>query len=181
MTTPNVSPRKRSMICNITRVHLPSLVPIRCKPISKSFGKLAIALTAGNKVGDGPLPPEPPVIAKRWTFRNRSKNDVIIKLYHTTDGGQWVTLPNGTKTVPANREVALPWFFVLSRGGPEGAPAKETPGWLGTKCRIEFLSQASDQFIKPRPVRYPSLLLTCELIHSTSRPEIRVPLQGPTR
>lgn len=82
--------------------------PYTLQAYQQEFRKLAIALKAGNQVGSGPLPPgNPSPIARRWTFRNLSPNDFQIKFYNTDDSFRWETLPKGTKTIPAYKEVAF--------------------------------------------------------------------------
>jgi neutral ceramidase len=86
--------------------------PYTLQAYQQEFRKLAIALTTGSPVGAVPLLPSSPFpIARRWRFRNLSSSDVQIKLYNTDDRGgifsRALTLPNGTKTIPANSEVAF--------------------------------------------------------------------------
>jgi hypothetical protein len=83
--------------------------PFTLMAYQQELRKLAIALRTGAPVEPGPPPPEvssPRLI--QWRFRNRSDNDVNIKLYNTDDTARWDPLPNGNLTVYANKEMAFP-------------------------------------------------------------------------
>ncbi len=83
--------------------------PYTLEAYQQEFGKLALALRTGNRVEPGPLPSgNSSPVARRWTFRNVTNKDVQIELYHTVDSVKWLKLPNGTKTLPAYREIAFP-------------------------------------------------------------------------
>ena len=94
--------------------------PYTLHAYQQEFRKLAIALSNGNRVEPGPLPPgtPSPPIAGRWTFRNLSTEVTLnyyCKPFHdqvdfirkgVEDGTQpW---PSGSITIPAYRDGAFP-------------------------------------------------------------------------
>jgi len=83
--------------------------PFTLQAYQQEFRKLTRALREGDRVDPGvPPPANSSPTAKRWTFRNLSKNDVQLIFYNTGDRAQAEPLPNGIQTIPAHREVAFP-------------------------------------------------------------------------
>jgi neutral ceramidase len=70
---------------------------------------LATAMAQGTQTAPGPPPtPWSSSQQRRYRFRNLSNKDVKLRFYHTDDSLEWLTLPNGTKTIAAGAEVAYP-------------------------------------------------------------------------
>ena len=70
---------------------------------------LATALAQGTPTDAGPAPsPSSSSPQRRYRFRNTSNAAVTLRFYNPDDQLQWLTLANGTKTIPATAEVAYP-------------------------------------------------------------------------
>ncbi len=70
---------------------------------------LAAAIVARTAADAGPEPTAwtaPP--QRRFRFRNLSGSAVKLHFYNTNDRQYWLTLPNGTKTIGADAELAFP-------------------------------------------------------------------------
>jgi hypothetical protein len=66
-------------------------------------------MAQGTQTAAGPPPtPWSSSQQRRYRFRNLSNKDVKLRFYHTDDSLEWLTLPNGTKTIAAGAEVAYP-------------------------------------------------------------------------
>jgi neutral ceramidase len=72
-------------------------------------GALATAIARGEPSAPGPAPNAwTSDRQRRYRFRNLSTAPVELRFYHTDDDLRWFTLPNGTKTIDAQAEVAFP-------------------------------------------------------------------------
>lgn len=71
--------------------------------------QLARAIAQGKRSPPGPAPtPWTARPHRRYRFRKLSDAAVHLRFYNCSDQKQWVTLPNGRKTLAAHTEVAYP-------------------------------------------------------------------------